>query len=44
MANKGNETGSSISGTIPMEQIMERAVTNFLQALQTSITNGTLER
>ncbi|XP_028055561.1 uncharacterized protein LOC114259735 [Camellia sinensis] len=44
MANEGNETESSVSGTIPMEQIMERAVTNFLQALQTSITNGTLER
>ncbi|XP_028105746.1 uncharacterized protein LOC114304796 [Camellia sinensis] len=44
MANKGNETGSSVSGTIPMEQIMERAVINFLQALQTSITNGALER
>ncbi|XP_028104879.1 uncharacterized protein LOC114303902 [Camellia sinensis] len=44
MTNEGNETGSSASDTIPMEQIMERAVTNFLQALQTSITNGTLER
>ncbi|XP_028101470.1 uncharacterized protein LOC114300800 [Camellia sinensis] len=44
MANEGNEIGSSVSGTIPMEQIMERAVTNFLQALQSSITNGTLER
>ncbi|XP_028052840.1 uncharacterized protein LOC114257278 [Camellia sinensis] len=44
MANEGNETGSSVSSTIPIEQIMERAVTNFLQALQSSITNGTLER
>ncbi|XP_028053743.1 uncharacterized protein LOC114258084 [Camellia sinensis] len=44
MANEGNETGSSANGTIPMEQIMDRAVTNFLQALQTSIANGTLER
>ncbi|XP_028077785.1 uncharacterized protein LOC114279700 [Camellia sinensis] len=44
MANEGNETGSSVSGSIPMEQIMERAVTNILQALQSSITNGTLER
>ncbi|XP_028076744.1 uncharacterized protein LOC114278812 [Camellia sinensis] len=44
MGNEGNKTGSSASGTIPMEQVMERTVTNFLQALQTSITNGTLER
>ncbi|XP_028055936.1 uncharacterized protein LOC114260078 [Camellia sinensis] len=44
MANEGNETGSLVSGTIPMEQIMERVVTNFLQALQSSKTNGTLER
>ncbi|XP_028108984.1 uncharacterized protein LOC114307772 [Camellia sinensis] len=44
MANEGNENGSLVSGTNPMEQIMETAVTNFLQALQSSITNGTLER
>ncbi|XP_028077579.1 uncharacterized protein LOC114279524 [Camellia sinensis] len=44
MANEGNENGSSVSGTIPTEQNMERAVTNFLQALQNSMTNGTVER
>ncbi|XP_028054232.1 uncharacterized protein LOC114258479 [Camellia sinensis] len=44
MANNGNGSESSVSGTESMERIMERAVTNFLQALQTNINNGMPER
>ncbi|XP_028087913.1 uncharacterized protein LOC114288593 [Camellia sinensis] len=44
MANNGNGIGSSVSGTDPTEQIMERAVTSFLRALQTNINNGLPER
>ncbi|GMP77175.1 hypothetical protein CsSME_00033540 [Camellia sinensis var. sinensis] len=43
MAN-GNGSESSVSGTESMERVMERAVTSFLQALQTNINNGTPER
>ncbi|XP_028075820.1 uncharacterized protein LOC114278042 [Camellia sinensis] len=44
MANDGNGTGSSVSGTNPMEQIIERTVTSFLRALQTNVNSGLLER
>ncbi|XP_028072845.1 uncharacterized protein LOC114275056 [Camellia sinensis] len=44
MANNGNGSESSVSGTESMERIMERAVTSFLQALQTNINNGMPER
>ncbi|GMQ05558.1 hypothetical protein CsSME_00050539 [Camellia sinensis var. sinensis] len=44
MANNGNGSESSVSGTESMERVMERAVTSFLQALQTNINNGTPER
>lgn len=44
MANNGNGSESSVSGTESMERIMERAITSFLQALQTNINNGMLER
>ncbi|XP_028086887.1 uncharacterized protein LOC114287650 [Camellia sinensis] len=44
MANDGNGIGSSVSGVDPVEQIMERAVIDFLRALQTNINNGMPER
>ncbi|GMP54125.1 hypothetical protein CsSME_00019385 [Camellia sinensis var. sinensis] len=44
MANNGNGSESSVSGTESMERVMERAVTSFLQALQTNINNGTPKR
>ncbi|XP_028087673.1 uncharacterized protein LOC114288365 [Camellia sinensis] len=45
MANNGNGSESSVSGTESMvERVMERAITSFLQALQTNINNGTPER
>ncbi|XP_028099080.1 rasGEF domain-containing serine/threonine-protein kinase X-like [Camellia sinensis] len=44
MVNNGNGSVSSVSGTESMERIMERTVTNFLQALQTNIINGMPER
>ncbi|CAL5398215.1 unnamed protein product [Camellia sinensis] len=44
MANDSNGTGSSINRTESIERILERAVTNFLQALQTNINNGMPER
>ncbi|XP_028104673.1 uncharacterized protein LOC114303721 [Camellia sinensis] len=40
MANDGNGTGSSSNGADPMERIVERAITSFLQALQ---NNGSPE-
>ncbi|GMP44599.1 hypothetical protein CsSME_00013465 [Camellia sinensis var. sinensis] len=44
MANNGNGSESSVSGTKSMERIIERAVTSFLQALQTNINNGMPEQ
>ena len=44
MANNGNGSESSVSGTESMERVMERAVTSFQQALQTNINNGTPEQ
>ncbi|XP_028079056.1 uncharacterized protein LOC114280841 [Camellia sinensis] len=44
MANNGNKSESSVSGTESMERIIERVVTSFLQALQTNKNNGMPER
>ncbi|XP_028085881.1 uncharacterized protein LOC114286850 [Camellia sinensis] len=44
MANDVNGTESSVNGTDPMKQIIERAVTSFLRAVQTNVNNELPER
>ena len=44
MANDENGIGLSSRGVDPIERIVERVVSGFLQALQNNVTNGIPEQ